>query len=183
MVVKVPEAFYQWCSALCDQINVLTASQGSLMRELEQHQVLLGEIERKLEISEAVVTELRRGGPTTSTGGEERLQIPDFDGTREAYPAFKSLLKMKHLSKGHRFPTEATFIAFVVSKLGPQAFKQVASWVKNGRITFAGVDELFRTLDQAYEDPQQQENAIQELQTLRQKNQPFMELMADFQCL
>lgn len=182
MVVKAPEAFYGWCAQLCEQISTLTVSQGGLSRELEQHQTLLGEIERKLEISEAIVTELRKRS-SHSSGGEERLQISDFDGTRESYPAFKSLLKMKHLSERHRFPTEASFIAYVVSKLGPKAYKQVAPWVKDGRISFIGVDEMFRTLDQAYEDPQRQENAIRELQTLRQKNRPFVEFMADFRRL
>ena len=182
MVVKAPEAFYGWCAQLCDQISTLTVSQGGLSRELEQHQALLGEIERKLEISEVIVAELRKGGTHVSSG-EERLQIPDFDGTRESYPAFKSLLKMKHLSENHRFPTEASFIAYVVSKLGPKAYKQVAPWVKDGHISFVGVNEMFHTLDQAYEDPQRQENAIRELQTLRQKNRPFVEFMADFRRL
>lgn len=82
---------------------------------------------------------------------------------------------MKYLSENHRFPTEASFIAYFVSKLGPKAYKQVAPWVKGGHVTFAEVDEMFHMLDQAYEDPQRQKNAIRELQSLRQKNRPFVE--------
>lgn len=82
MVIKTLERYYSWCAQLCDLLNTMNINQGNLSQELEQHQTLLLEVERKLEISEAVIAELRKGNG--GTNGEERLQISEFDGMRES---------------------------------------------------------------------------------------------------
>lgn len=72
---------------------------------------------------------------------------------RELYPIFKLLLKTKYLLENHCFPIETFFIRYTISKLSSKAYKQVASWVKGDYIIFAGVEEIFHILDQAYKDP------------------------------
>lgn len=116
-------------------------------------------------------------------GRRQKFTVPDFSGDRKKYEIFRTQLLVKFNGERDAFTREEDKITYLITVLKDDAFNHIFPFVKNGEYKVSKVEDLLKILDQVYLDPERKSTASRELQTLRQRQRPFAEFIADFRRL
>lgn len=165
------------------------------MATIEAMNVRMAGLEHELQNARSAErTPLPESGPiaVTPTTTRSRPKMPDpeaYDGIEKSlYPPFISLLRAKlnvdRDALGSAY--DRTWYAF--GRLKGRAALQLLPWMDHfannpKEVTEGTLTALLGQLDLIFKDKHQQENALRNLNQLKQLNQPFSDLLADFQRL
>ena len=85
------------------------------------------------------------------------------------------------MGDAQKFRDDQHKMMYITSLLEGNAPQMIYSYIVKGRINFNTITELWETLDSAYDDPDRQGTAEQELAILKQGTREFSAYFADFQ--
>ena len=112
----------------------------------------------------------------------EKLPDPDpFDGTREKLIPFLFAIRSKLAINLNRYPTEDSKIDYVYSRLSGNAQAQILPRLQAELNKIDTCDQLLEHLERSFGDPDRRGTAQRIIGTLRMKNRPFAEYLAEFQ--
>lgn len=113
----------------------------------------------------------------------ERIKVQTFDGSDYSlYPQFESILRAKFELEPMSFPSEAAKIWWALGRLKGKAARVMNPWTevyKTNQAAFS-MENMFEQMKVQFGDTERQKKALQQLQHLRQGNQPFEDLLANF---
>lgn len=112
---------------------------------------------------------------------QQQIDSPDkFTGDRKTYGTFKAQIRTKLVADEGMFRNEQHKMLFITNLLGGNAHKMIYPYLKNDRIDFDTIDDLWKVLDNAYDDPDRKGTAERELATLRQGTGEFSVYYSNF---
>ncbi|KAJ6103192.1 hypothetical protein N7486_005619 [Penicillium sp. IBT 16267x] len=121
---------------------------------------------------------------TRSSFLSERLPDPrTFSGDRKDLRRFTSQIQEKLNINLDRFPTPASRMSYVTSRLEGIPYAQILPYIQNGRCVLSDYQKILDILENAFGDPNRTSNARDELFRFRQSNKEFGQFFAEFQRL
>jgi hypothetical protein len=121
---------------------------------------------------------------TASAHLSERIPDPDkFEGSRADLRRFRIAITEKLDVNKDRFPTAASRVAYINSRLGKEAHKLIHPYTRNGICRLSDYHEVLDILQKAYGDPNEARTARRELDSIKQGNRDFSTFYAEFQSL
>ena len=184
IVGKSPQDARTWFQYLKDMEAYKTELQrccAQLEEKLRDTTTNLSMLQVKTQTLDELLQRANERPATASTPRSMKLPDPDkFDGQRADLDRFLTQLRLKLQTNSDHFPTENARLGYAISRLDGVALKQVTPRLKEDKIEFDNLTDLFEFLQTAFGDPNRAATAKRELMALRQKNQDFSVFIAEF---
>ncbi|KAI0992210.1 hypothetical protein K3495_g15976, partial [Podosphaera aphanis] len=170
------------------------AAMTELRRELARRDDIISDLNQRMAVAEfQLENHLQNNTPETSTSDKGKAVAKSepykfdskFTGNGElSYTAFRRHVRVALAQNSDRYPTLQSQIALIYQNLGhePQGFLD-QYLQEDGFFNFDSIQAVWDVLDVSYRNLNEEEEARQSMQTIRQKNRPFGAFLADFQRL
>ena len=166
-----------WAQALLDAQRMEMQSQRQeFMNIIEQQSRQINNMEARVNETPTRPPNIKRPRPKLSDDHEK------FDGEDlSLYPQFRGKLEAKVEIDADAIGTERDRVWFAFNRLTGSAAARIYPWISTFKNTlFFTLPGFFKQMDIAFQDPSLRDKALSKLNTLRQGNRSFSELVSEF---
>ena len=166
-----------WAQALLDAQRMEMQSQRQeFMNIIEQQSRQINDMEARVNETPTRPPNIKRPRPKLSDDHEK------FNGEDlSLYPQFRGKLEAKVEIDADAIGTEGDRVWFAFNRLTGTAAARIYPWISTFKNTlFFTLPGFFKQMDIAFQDPSLRDKALSKLNTLRQGNRSFSELVSEF---
>ncbi|KAI0996629.1 hypothetical protein K3495_g11554 [Podosphaera aphanis] len=169
------------------------AALSELRRELTRREGVVAGLNQRLAVSEFQLTQLQESQPPpnpTNTPAPASKSEPyrfeqKFNGTNGlSYSAFRRHVRVELAQNSDRYPSIQSQIALIYQNLDPEPQGFLDQYLReDGFFDPPSIQAVWNVLDVSYRNQNEEEEARQALNLLRQKSRSFGAFLAEFQRL
>jgi hypothetical protein len=171
--------------AACGQGSATISTWESEIVGLQEQ---VASLEEQLVAKNTIIGYLQDRGINPAVAPAKSTKLPDpevFEGNKgPKFEEWVSKMRKKLKANKDHYPTPELQMGYVEIRVGGEAIKHLAPRLRDQATNpFTTAEEMFKTLERAFLDPNRKQTTIVEFRKLYQNSKPFHEFWAEFQRL